>query len=116
VGHFFWLHESEEKMKPQSADQHFGTDHIYLAGFLTCRGYRVAGTEANSSGRIQFLFRDSMSVRSAVAEFMSGASVPARQFAFEILKLKRLLPQVMRNKYGARKVNKVRKDGGTDYP
>jgi hypothetical protein len=71
----------------------FSTDHLYLAAFLVCRGHSLAGTEANGTGRISFLFSSSNAVRSAAADFMSGGQIDARQFAFAILRLKRSLPQ-----------------------
>ena len=40
-----------------------------------------------------FLFQQTSKLSSDVAAFMGGAVIPARQFSFEILKLKRQLPR-----------------------
>lgn len=69
----------------------YATDHLYLAAFLVCAGHRVVGTTRDGV-RIAFLFDNSPELVAAVASFMAGGSVAARQFAFEILKLKKLLP------------------------
>jgi hypothetical protein len=50
------------------------TDHLYLAAYLTCSGHPVE-------------------LSAAVANFMSGGTVPARQLSFQVLKLKRLIPR-----------------------
>jgi hypothetical protein len=71
----------------------FSTDHFYLAGFLSCRGHEVIGTEPGSNGRVNFLFQNTCEVQSAAAEFLSGGQVEARQFAFAILKMKKFLPR-----------------------
>jgi hypothetical protein len=69
---------------------HFASDHIYLVGFLVCFGHRIVGTSRHGT-RISFEFQKTPDVLADVARFMSGAMVPARQFSFEILKLKRML-------------------------
>ena len=68
------------------------TDHLYLAAFLACSGHEVVGTTFVGS-RVSFEFTQTPTLSADVASFMSGASVPARQFSFEVLKLKRLLPK-----------------------
>ena len=70
----------------------FATDHIYLGAFLICCGHRIVGT-SSVSNRTSFLFYQTPQLTSDVAAFMAGAAVPARQFSFEILKLKRQLPR-----------------------
>jgi hypothetical protein len=69
---------------------HFASDHLYLAGFLVCSGHSIIGTSRNGT-RISFEFQKTPELLTDVAGFMSGALVPARQFSFEILKLKRTL-------------------------
>lgn len=68
------------------------TDHLYLAAFLTCSAHRVIGT-TRTGARVSFIFHETPELLAAVARFMSGAAIPARQFAFEVLKLKRLIPR-----------------------
>lgn len=68
------------------------TDHLYLAAFLTCSSHCVVGTTRTGT-RVSFIFHETPELLAAVASFMSGAAIPARQFAFEVLKLKRLLPR-----------------------
>ena len=70
----------------------YRTDHLYLAAFLICSGHRIIGKQSTGH-RISFLFIQTPELSSDVAGFMSGAAVPARQFSFEILKLKRQLPR-----------------------
>ena len=72
------------------AQSHFATDHLYLTGFLICCGHNFASTSSNGR-RISFEFRKTPELLADVARFMSGALVPARQFSFEILKLKRTI-------------------------
>jgi hypothetical protein len=68
------------------------TDHLYLAAYLTCSGHEIIGTSA-AAGRVSFEFTQTQQLSTDVANFMSGASVPARRFSFEVLKLKRLFPR-----------------------
>lgn len=68
------------------------TDHLYLAAYLTCSGHEIVGT-SSAGGRVSFEFTRTQQLSSDVANFMSGALVPARQFSFEVLKLKRLIPR-----------------------
>ncbi len=70
----------------------FATDHLYLAAFLVCSGQEIIGT-SSAGGRVSFEFTQAPQLSIAVANFMSGALVPARQFSFELLKLKRLIPR-----------------------
>ena len=83
----------ETALRTSRTDNCFNTDHLYLAGFLVCRGHAVTGTSSSRTGRVQFQFGDSEEVRSAVADFMADGQVPARQFSFEVLKLKKHLPK-----------------------
>jgi hypothetical protein len=69
---------------------HFATDHLYLTGFLVCSGHSIIGTSRNGP-RISFEFQKTPELLADVARFMGGALVPARQFSFELLKLKRML-------------------------
>jgi hypothetical protein len=68
----------------------FASDHLYLVGFLVCSGHSIVGT-SHSGTRIAFEFSKTPELLADVARFMSGALVPARQFSFELLKLKRML-------------------------
>ena len=68
----------------------YATDHLYIVAFLVCSGHRVIGTSRHG-GRVQFEFHKSPAVCSDVSRFMAGAAVPARQYSFEILRLKRTL-------------------------
>ena len=68
----------------------FASDHIYLVAFLTCCGHNVVST-SRENGRIAFEFSKTQCLLSDVARFMSGAAIPARQFSFELLKIKRML-------------------------
>jgi len=68
----------------------FASDHLYLVCFLLCRGHEITGAE-RVGRRVHFQFRQSTDLSADVAGFMAGAAVPARQFCFELLKLKRTL-------------------------
>jgi hypothetical protein len=68
----------------------FASDHIYLVAFLICAGHEVSNVVRNGR-RVSFEFAQTPEVLGDVAAFMSGASVPARRFSFEVLKLKRML-------------------------
>lgn len=72
----------------------FQTDHLYLAAFLVCSGQEITGTSSIGS-RVSFEFAQTPELSAEVANFMSGALVPARKFSFEVLKLKRLIPRHM---------------------
>ncbi|MFZ0634439.1 MAG: DUF5659 domain-containing protein [Candidatus Acidiferrales bacterium] len=69
------------------------TDHLYLAAFLICAGHSIIGTSRDGS-RVCFVFRQTPDLSVAVASFMAGAAIPARPYAFEVLKLKKLIPRV----------------------
>lgn len=84
----------------------FQTDHLYLAAFLVCRGYQVVSVLAGVGNRFRFAFSDSTAVRNSVGEFMSGGLVDARQFSFELLKLKRRIPRLGESRI-MRKINDV---------
>jgi hypothetical protein len=73
-------------------DDVYRTDHLYVAAFLICLGHAMIGTSIDGH-RVSFVFTQTAKLSSDVASFMSGAAIPARQFCFEILKLKRLLPR-----------------------
>jgi hypothetical protein len=77
---------------PRSFEEqpHFASDHIYLVGFLICSGHSIVSTSRIGT-RISFEFQKTPELLADVARFMSGALIPARQFSFEILKLKRML-------------------------
>ncbi|MGB2890343.1 MAG: DUF5659 domain-containing protein [Candidatus Acidiferrales bacterium] len=70
----------------------YHTDHLYLAAYLSCSGHIMIGTTSHD-GRVAFVFRHTPRLSAAVADFMSGAAIPARQFSFEVLRLKRLIPR-----------------------
>jgi hypothetical protein len=73
--------------------QTFRTDHLYVAAFIVCRGHQLTSILGSANNRLQFVFPDTHEVRSAAAEFLAGGSVEARQFSFELLKLKRCIPR-----------------------
>jgi hypothetical protein len=75
----------EDKQQPT-----YASDHLYLAAFLTCIGHRVVGTRPHGH-RVAFEFAETPELLADVARFMGGAAIPARQFSFEVLKLKRTL-------------------------
>jgi hypothetical protein len=68
----------------------FSSQHLYLIAFLVCAGHRITDVVRNGR-RVSFEFVQTPELLTDVAGFMSGASVPARQFSFELLKLKRML-------------------------
>jgi hypothetical protein len=68
----------------------FSSQHLYLVAFLVCAGHGIADIVRNGR-RVSFEFAQTPELLTDVAGFMSGASVPARQFSFELLKLKRML-------------------------
>jgi len=70
----------------------FPTDHLYLAAYLRCSGHEIVGTTCTRD-RVSFIFHLTPALSADVAKFMSGAAIPARQFSFEVLKLKRLIPR-----------------------
>jgi hypothetical protein len=83
----------KKSLKENHSNKPFSTDHLYLAAYLICQGHQVTGTNTNGSGRIQFQFTDSPNFRSAVADFLSGGQVDARQFSFTVLRLKKYFPR-----------------------
>jgi len=68
----------------------YSSDHLYLTAFLTCTGHKIVGTRRHGH-RVAFEFAETAELLADVARFMGGAAVPARQFSFEVLKLKRTL-------------------------
>jgi hypothetical protein len=82
-----WYSDVPRGFEEQS---HFATDHLYLTGFLICCGHEFVSTSSNGS-RISFEFPRTPELLVDVARYMSGALVPARQFSFEILRLKRTI-------------------------
>jgi len=77
------LHRIDEK-------QYFSSDHIYLVAFLICSGNKIIG-KSQTGSRTAFVFEKTPELSGNVAAFMANAAVPARQFCFELLKLKRTL-------------------------
>lgn len=82
-----WCSDVARVFEEQS---YFSTDHLYLTGFLICCGHNFVSTSSNGS-RISFEFSKTPALLADVARYMSGALVPARQFSFEILRLKRTI-------------------------
>ena len=68
----------------------YASDHLYLVAFLTCTGHKIVGTQRHGY-RVAFEFVETPELLANVAGFMGGAVIPARQFSFEVLKLKRTL-------------------------
>jgi hypothetical protein len=81
-------------------NSHYASDHLYLVGFLVCSGNRLVGTSSNGR-RLSFVFEKTPTLLADVARFMGGASIPARQFSFEVLRLKRMIYEI------EKKVNKI---------
>jgi hypothetical protein len=75
-------------MEPENPT--FSTDHIYLCAFLICLGHRIVAARC-SGRRVAFHFSCTPRLDADIAGFMAGAAIPARQFSFEILKLKRMI-------------------------
>ena len=68
----------------------FASDHLYVVAYLICAGHNIVGTSRHGE-RVSFEFPGTPELLADVARFMAGATVPARQFSFELLKLKRML-------------------------
>ena len=75
----------EDKQQPT-----YASDHLYVVAFLTCSGHTITGTRRHGH-RVAFEFAETPELLADAARFMGGASIPARQFSFEVLKLKRML-------------------------
>jgi len=70
----------------------FCSDHLYLVAFLICSGHNIVAM-SRGERRVSFEFENTPKLSADVARFMGDAVVPARQFSFEVLKLKRMLHQ-----------------------
>jgi hypothetical protein len=68
----------------------FSSDHLYLCAFLICIGHPIVAT-SHDGRRVSFEFLDTPQLNADVSGFMAGAAVPARQFSFEVLRLKRMI-------------------------
>jgi len=68
----------------------YASDHLYVVAFLVCSGHTITGTQRHGH-RVAFEFAETPELLADVAKFMAGAAIPARQFSFEVLKLKRTL-------------------------
>jgi hypothetical protein len=79
------VEKMEEKQQPT-----YASDHLYLVAFLTCTGHNIVRTRRHGH-RVAFEFAETPELLADVARFMGGAAIPARQFSFEVLKLKRTL-------------------------
>jgi hypothetical protein len=77
------------RVKKVKSGTTFETDHLYLAAFLICRRHELVSVVAGEGDRFRFGFPDIPGVRSSAVDFMAGGVVDARQFAFELLKLKK---------------------------
>jgi hypothetical protein len=71
-------------------EETFASDHLYLCAYLVCCGHNVVGRSRNG-WRVSFEFHKTPELLGAVGQFMAGGVIPARQFSFEVLKLKRTL-------------------------
>jgi hypothetical protein len=74
----------------QNSTSTFSSQHLYLVAFLVCAGHGITDLVRNGR-RVSFEFAQTPELLTDVAGFMSGALIPARQFSFELLKLKRML-------------------------
>ena len=79
--------ESEKKW---NSSLYFASDHLYLVAFLVCHGHNILRTTCIGR-RVSFEFVETPELCADVAGFMADATVPARRFSFEVLKLKRTL-------------------------
>jgi len=86
----------------------YGTDHLYLTAFLCCLGHEITGTSSGTH-RVSFEFLETPELLADVAGFMSGASICARQYSFEVLKLKRMLNG------GKKTVKRVKHEGHYEF-
>jgi hypothetical protein len=84
----------------------FSSDHLYVVAFLLCFGHQITSI-SRCGTRVAFHFTETTELTSDLARFMSGGSVPARQYAFEVLKLKRMIHE-------NNKVEKSKNDGRLD--
>jgi hypothetical protein len=71
----------------------FSTDHLYLCAYLICLGHVFVAT-SHVGKRVCFEFADTPELNADVTRFMAGAAIPARQFSFEVLRLKRMIHQL----------------------
>src|ERR1700741_4127343 len=78
-----------EKME-QEQQPTYASDHLYLVAFLTCTGHKIGGTRRHGY-RVAFEFAETPELLADVARFMGGGMIPAREFSFQVLKLKRTL-------------------------
>jgi hypothetical protein len=78
------------RVKKLREDLTFASDHIYLIAFLLCSGHPIVRT-SRAGSRVSFEFSKTPALLADVGRFMDDGVVPARQFSFEVLKLKRLL-------------------------
>lgn len=74
----------------QNSTSTFSSQHLYFVAFLVCAGHGITDLVRNGR-RVSFEFAQTPELLTDVAGFMSGALIPARQFSFELLKLKRML-------------------------
>ncbi len=74
----------------EKVQSNFCSDHLYLAAFLLCAGHTIVAM-SRGERRVSFEFANTPKLSADVARFMGDASVPARRFSFEVLKLKRML-------------------------
>ena len=68
----------------------FASDHLYLVAYLVCHGHSILRT-SRTGRRVSFEFAETPELFANVAGFMADATVPARRFSFELLKLKSTL-------------------------
>jgi hypothetical protein len=88
------------------------TDHLYLAAYLVCCGHPALGTRGDGR-RVEFVFSQTPQLSADAARFMADGAVAARQFSFEILKLKRLIPRSPRHEEQVKRDMHETTRGGT---
>lgn len=70
----------------------FRTDHIYLSAHLRLRGHGILRTEREGNYTF-FVFERTERLNRDVADFHAGGLVPARDYAQELLRIKKLIPR-----------------------
>ena len=76
--------------EPSYAARHYTTVELYLAAYLYAHGLWLVNIKRDSSGSLQFVFRNGDERGLLVDEFVNGpeAWVDARKFSFAIEDLK----------------------------
>ena len=68
----------------------FRTDHLYLAAHLSLRGHEILRTDDDGNHTF-FVFDRNEALDRDVTDFHAGGSVPARNYALALLRVKKLI-------------------------